>query len=101
MVTTIVGQTLWVCPNCPTQSVTTEARPHTRFHTCPGLRGLTAPLVQAGTRVKVTAVEREDYVGGDFVQTDAAGRPVMAVVTERDDGNDVMVFAPTATATGS
>lgn len=92
---------LWVCPNCSVQSVTTEARPHTRFHTCPGLRGLTAPLVQAGTRVKVTAVEREDYVGGDYVQTDADGRPVMAVVTERDDGNDVMVFAPTATATGS
>lgn len=101
MTALIEGQTLWVCPNCDVQSVTTEARPHTRFHTCLGLRGLTAPLVKVGTRVKVTAVEREDYVGGESVQTDAGGRPVMAVVTERDDGMDTAVFAPTATGIGS
>lgn len=83
----------WVCPNCTVESVTHEAQPHTRFHICTGLNGLTAPMVEAGTKVQVTAVEREDYIG-----TENAGR-VMAVKTERFDGsNDVAVFAPTATA---
>ena len=49
-------------------------------------------MVPAGTKAKVTAVEREDYIGDEI-----AGR-VMAVKTERPDGsNDVAVFAPTAT----
>jgi hypothetical protein len=88
----------WYCPNCRFEDVTREAQPHTRYHTCPKLRGLSAPMVRAGSRAKVYAREREDYIGGDLVQTDEAGRPVMAVVTERDDGsNDVAVFAPTAT----
>jgi hypothetical protein len=83
----------WVCPNCPATDVTHEAKPHTRFHACPGLMGLTAPMVEAGSKVRVTAREREDYIGNEKV-----GR-VMSVVTERADGsNDVAVFAPTATA---
>lgn len=91
----------WSCPNCKFTDVTHEKRPHTRMHACAGLKGLTAPMVETGTRVKVTAVEREDYVGNEQVQTDAEGRPVMAVVTEREDGsNDVAVFAPTATGKG-
>lgn len=88
----------WRCPNCPATDVTTNAGPHTRFHTCGGLRGLTAPMVPAGIRCKVEAVERGDYVGKEVVQTDADGRPVMAVVTTRDDGTDCAVFAPCATA---
>ena len=87
----------WYCPNCPLEQVTYEARPHSRFHICPGLRGLTAPMLPAGTRAKVYARDREDYVGGEIVQTDAYGRPVMSVVTERADGQDAIVFAPTAT----
>lgn len=86
----------WECPNCPAQDVTREAAPHSRFHNCAGLAGLTAPMVPAGTKAKVEAVEREDYIGAELVQTDAAGRPVAAVVTTRDDGQDVAVFAPTA-----
>jgi hypothetical protein len=86
----------WECPNCPLEQVTHEAEPHTRFHACPGLAGLTAPMVPAGTACKVEAVERQDYVGGEDVQYDGNGRPVMSVVTTRDDGNDVAVFAPTA-----
>lgn len=86
----------WVCPNCTLTEVTRDAAPHTRFHACRGLRGLTAPMVPAGTVCKVEAVEREDYVGGEMVQTDGEGRPVASVVTTRDDGNDVVVFAPTA-----
>jgi hypothetical protein len=89
---------LWSCPNCSITSVTREAQPHTQFHTCAGLRGLSAPMIPAGTRAEVVAVEREDYVGSEKVQTDANGRPVMAVITRRPDGsNDTAVFAPTAT----
>jgi hypothetical protein len=96
MTALLTAQRLWVCPNCPAQDVTTEARPHTRYHACPGLHGLTAPMVEAGSRVRVTAVEREDYVGDETV-TSVGGRPIMAVKTERQDGsNDVMVFAPLA-----
>lgn len=92
----------WACPNCPITDVTHEARPHTRFHTCKGLRGLTAPLVPAGTKCKVEVREREDYVGSEKVQLDPElGRPVMSVVTTRDDGQDCTVFAPAATAQGA
>lgn len=89
----------WACPNCTDTSVTRESRPHTRFHPCRGLKGLTAPMVPAGTRCKVEAVERGDWVGKELVQTDGEGRPVMAVVTTRDDGQDCAVLAPCAVAT--
>jgi hypothetical protein len=89
----------WSCPNCTFTDVTHEAQPHTRYHACKGLKGLSAPMVPAGSKAKVSAVEREDYIGTEQVQTDAEGRPMMAVVTEREDGsNDVTVFAPTAVA---
>jgi hypothetical protein len=87
----------WYCPNCGLRDQTREARPHTRFHTCSGLRGLTAPMLPEGTAAKVEAREREDYVGRELVQTDEGGRPVMSVVTTRDEGTDAIVFAPTAT----
>lgn len=87
----------WECPNCDFTDVTHEVQPHSRFHNCPGLRGLSAPMVPAGTRCKVEALEREDYVRGELVQTDANGRPVMSVQTTRDDGTDLAVYAPTAT----
>ena|SRR5690348_3555616 len=88
----------WACPNCDREDVTFEARPHSHFNVCPGLRGLSAPMIPAGTRAKVELREREDYVGDDEVQTDAEGRPVMSVVTTRDDGQDVTVFASVARA---
>lgn len=89
----------WECPNCEQTAVTREAKPHTRFHSCRGLRGITAPLVPAGTDCKVEAVERGDWVGAETVQSDGEGRPVMAVVTTRADGsNDCAVLAPCATA---
>lgn len=86
----------WSCPNCTATHVTHEARPHIPFHICRGLRGAYAPYVPDGTECKVIAVDREDYVRGELVQTDATGRPVMAVVTVRDDGQDCAVLAPTA-----
>ena len=88
----------WVCPNCTLAEVTREARPHTKFHHCRGLRGLAAPMVPAGVRCKVTAHVREDYVGKEIVQTDGDGKPVMSIVTTRDDGQDCAVLAPLAYA---
>jgi len=92
-------QRRWACPNCDLTDVTHETQPHTRFHACRGLRGLTAPMVEAGIKAKVETQEREDYIGTDLVQTDGEGRPVMAITTTRDDGQDCTVFAPCATAT--
>jgi hypothetical protein len=88
----------WDCPNCWETTVTRSARPHTPFHQCRGLAGLRAPYVTAGTVCKVEAVERGDWVGAEQVQTDADGRPWMAVVTTRDDGQDCAVLAPLAYA---
>jgi hypothetical protein len=68
------------------------------MHQCRGLVGLMAPLVPDGTRCKVEAVERGDYVGQEHVQTNGEGRPVMAVVTTRDDGRDCAILAPAAIA---
>lgn len=88
----------WECPSCGLGHVTREHRPHTPMHVCRALAGLTAPFVEAGVSAVHRRVEREDYVAGELVQLDAAGRPVMAVVTETDDRQDCTVFAPTATA---
>jgi len=103
----------WHCPNCKAEDVTTEPKPHTRFHVCPKLRGLTAPMLPAGVTAKVEVREREDYVGRQpmnitgrdgrpraTMQLDDAGRPVMSVVTTRDEGQDAVVFATTATGRG-
>ena len=86
----------WECPNCDVQAVThDEALP---LHACAKFNGLTAPLVPAGTRCKVEAKEREDYLGSDTAQTDDEGHVYMSVVTTRDDGQDCVVLAPTATS---
>jgi hypothetical protein len=86
----------WSCPNCDVTHVTRETKPHTPFHPCRGLRGLQAPFVTDGLKAKVEAVERGDWVGREVVTTDGEGRPVMAVVTTRDEGTDCAVFAPMA-----
>lgn len=91
----------WYCPNCGREDVTHEARPHVRFHVCPRLRGLTAPLLPAGVKAKVEAKEREDYVGREMVQLDPErGRPVQSIVTTRDEGQDCAVLLPAATMNG-
>lgn len=83
----------WVCPNC-TATAVTVGRPN-RFHHCAGLLGFLAPMVLEGVRCKVVAEEREDYTGREDVRLNAAGRPIMAVRTVREDGEDLAVFAPT------
>lgn len=87
--------THWVCPNCSAEE-STSGDVQNRFHECRALAGITAPMVPAGDRSRVIAVEREDYVGRADVQRDGNGRPISAVVTERPDGsNDTLILAPT------
>lgn len=87
----------WECPNCDTKDVHNVKPGQSRLHDCPGLHGLTAPLVPAGTRCKVEATGWEDYVrNDDAVRHDGEGRPVSAVSVTRDDGNDVIVFPAAA-----
>lgn len=90
------GQQHWVCPNCDKQEVTGLVG--NRFHLCPGLNGLMAPMVLEGVKCKVEAEVREDYVGGEILRYDGNGRPIAAVNVTREDGNDVVVFAPCAIA---
>ena len=95
----------WHCPNCG-RSDETRNDPvvpvgggSTRLHSCPSLRGVLAPMLPDGVAAKVELREREDYVGREMVFLDPERRrPVMSVVTTRDDGQDVVVFAPTAYA---
>lgn len=88
----------WYCPNCGKTDQTRETRPHTRYHTCPRLGFLSAPMVKKGVEAKVYTREREDYVARERVLYDANSRPIMSLITEYADGrNDAMVFAPTAT----
>jgi hypothetical protein len=94
MIPVLCAKQYWSCPNCDVVDRTTDARANP-FHRCCGLAGLTAPLVPAGTRCKVTAHEREDYVGRELVQLHE-GRPVAQIRTTREDGEDCVVLAPTA-----
>lgn len=90
----------WECPNCDQKCVSHGAQPHTPMHECPGLKHLMAPMVAAGTKCKVETKVREDYVGKDDVTYDEEGRPVSAVETTRDEGNDLAVYAPCAHSGG-
>lgn len=86
----------WECGKCPETHVTVLAEPHAPMHQCRGMAGLLVPYVAAGRRVKVTAAEREDYIGSDAVQLDGDGRPVMSVTIEDDNRRDAVVYAPAA-----
>jgi len=86
----------WGCPNGCGAGDRTRPRPN-RFHSCPKLFGLTAPLVVTGTDCKVTAVARGDYLYGAEQRTGDDGRPYMSVMTEHADGRtDVLAFAEVA-----
>lgn len=91
----------WYCPACGLQDVTKTVQMVVPGHVCPRTRGLSIPLVPEGVAAKVEVREREDYVGADAgkVQLDPElHRPVMSVVTTRDNGNDAQVYVPVATA---
>lgn len=95
----MLNETLWGCPACGLQDMTTETEVHTRFHSCRRFGGFTMPMVKVGTNCKIELHEREDYINGEDVQL-LAGRPVMNAVITRDDGQDCVVYAPAATVRG-
>ena len=93
----------WECPaGCGAGDRTRPLPPNSsRFHACPKLHGLTAPLVRAGTDCKVTAVVRGDYLQGDEQRTGDDGRPYMAVRTDHADGSNDLVVFPGVAAFGT
>lgn len=100
---TVLAPGRLVCPNdCDAVAPNVARAPigggSSTMHRCPTVAGLVIGLVPEGTRAEARPVDREDYVRGEDVRLDANGRPVMAVVTMRDDGYDTTVYAPTATA---
>jgi hypothetical protein len=93
----ISGHVDWECPNCGYETQTGPFPPNAgKFHNCPRLHFLVAPLVRKGTRCKVWAMERQDYQGREITQDGDNGRPYMQVVTTREDGQDVAILAPCA-----
>lgn len=57
------------------------------------------PFTRPGVAALVTRVPREDYAMGQLLQRDDVGRVAAAVRITRDDGEDLAVLAPCATAT--
>jgi len=89
----------WYCPNCGLEDRTRPQPPNaSRYHSCSGLHGLNAPLIRAGVRCKVTAEERQDYLGTEIQARGDDGRQYMAVRTTADDHDDLLVFAGLARA---
>jgi hypothetical protein len=91
----LTGTVLWSCPNCDTEEVTAAYMPN-RFHSCPGLHMLTAPLLRPGVKAKVEAEERQDYQGRELTHEADDGRVYSSVRTTRENGDDLAVLAPTA-----
>lgn len=82
----------WYCPNCGATERTVAMAPNSsRFHTCPRLHMLSAPLVRDGVKAKVEAVERQDFLRGETQATGDDGVPYMAIHTGRDEGDDLVV----------
>lgn len=89
----------WYCPNCDVTDATRDLPANSaRYHTCPGLHMLTAPLVRAGVRCKVEAEERQDYLGRELQATGDDGKPYMAVRTTYEDHDDLAANAGLARA---
>lgn len=100
----IIGEVReWEClsPSCDFTQTTKGPVTGQIMHNCAGTGGMSVPLVPKGTKGELRVVEREDYVGTESVQRNDEGRPIMSVVTIRDDGQDCTVYAPTATGRGN
>lgn len=85
----------WECLSCDVTDVTPASTPN-RMHTCRAL-GLDLPLVPAGTRGENRIIRPQGYVSGMGHQVDLEGRPVAAVETWREDGQDCAVMLNTVT----
>ena len=93
----IISDRRWECPNCDTKDVCNIKPGQARMHTCPGLKGLVAPMVPAGQACKAEAIVWEDYVGQHAaVRQNNDGTPISAVKVTREDGEDLAVFPATA-----
>lgn len=79
----------WYCPNgCYAADRHTPLPPGaTRYHPCPRLHGLNAPLERVGSDCTVEAIEREDYLNGDGQATGDDGKAYMSVATRYADGS--------------
>jgi len=97
----------WECPSCGRQHVTKKPVVTSELHHCAALNGMIAPFVEVESNagiakgsMRLVAVERGDFIGKEVgVRTDAEGKAIMAVQTERADGShDTHVFAPAAYA---
>lgn len=89
----LVTPITWVCPRCNLRDVNRDPTP--RFHHCSAMSGLTMPMLREDERAKVEVNRREDYIGSEDVQL-VDGVPIMNTTVTRDDGEDVLVYAPTA-----
>lgn len=93
------------CPSCGRTEAKRDPRVTTELHQCGAQRGLLMPFVELAPgqdslrrhEVRHVTFERGDYIGAEQgVAHDENGRAVMAVHTERGDGHDTTVYAPTA-----
>lgn len=86
----------WQCSACGQQHVTKGAKAtQVPLHQCRTHAGAWVPFVRDGVTAHVRVHEREDYIGTETPTTDANGRIIRSVVTERDDGEDCHIFATT------
>lgn len=90
---------LMSCPECPSTLKLPGVGKSPVLHRCSGHGGMLLPMVPAGIKAKVTVVEREDYIGSERPRMHE-GRPIMAVTITREDGEDRVIFAPTAMGGG-
>lgn len=76
------------CPNCGLEERVSPplAMGSSRFHNCPRLHDLSAPLERVDEDFAVRAVEREDYLGEDTQAMGSDGKAYMAVRTDYADG---------------
>lgn len=88
--------TNWYCPECKLEAQSTQRG--MPLHSCPQLQGVMAPMVKQGVKARLKVNFREDFVKKDLVTTDANGRVVMSITTQRDDGEDLLVHSPCAVA---
>lgn len=84
----------WYCPECSRQHITKVSEPHTPLHQCASLRGAWVPFVEEGIKARFRVNYREDYLRTDTATVDGEGKPIQSINTQRDDGEDCTIFAP-------
>jgi hypothetical protein len=80
----------WYCPSgcyC-TERIPVLPPGATRFHNCPKLHNLSAPLERVGTDCVNVAIEREDYLNGETQAMGDDGKAYMAISTRYADGRE-------------